>query len=276
MKISKKVTILGIVLFLLTACAPATIVKPDPQTLAQEILDNLKTTESYNVNRWFFIRMNGDYEWDGVKYSKDADGAEPTFEIYSQMEVTNNPYHLDTEGYVTEKLLLHFGAASAGETKKDYQLTSDETDGMSHLTMDGETRDFKYTYCPSLNLELFEGIADGSIKAEYGQSDDGWKDDLDFLYLDVVVSGDVLKNFFLDEEKVLYGYDLDNADWDSMQVPCRITVDRDEHRYITIETDINHGNNSITSSQIQPLINQSFPSSNYEVAIFHVKWHTYL
>ncbi len=272
MKISKKVTILSIILFLLTACAPATIIKPDPQKLAQEILDNLKTRETYYVRRWFFIRINGDYEWDGVKYSKSANGAEPTFEIYSEMKVTNNPYHLDTQGSVTEELLLHFGSESAGETEKDFQLTSDGTDGMSHLTMNGETRDFKYNYCPSLNLELFEGIADGSIKAQYGHSDDSWKDDLDFLYLDVVVSGDALKNFFLDEEKVLYGYDLDNADWDAMQIPCRITIDAHTHELDMVRMDINHGNNSIISSQVQGLVNQTFPGWDNSVSIFYVTW----
>lgn len=191
------------------------------------------------------------------------------------MKVTNNPYHLDAQGSVTENLLLQFGVASTGETKKDYQLTSDETDGMSHLTMDGETRYFKYTYCPSLNLELFEGIANGSIKAEYGHSDGGWKSDLDFLYLDVIVSGDALKNFFLDEEKVLYGYDLDNADWDAMQIPCRITIDAHTHELDMVRMDINHGNNSIISSQVQGLVNQTFPGWDNKVAIFYVTWELF-
>lgn len=39
---------------------------------------------------------------------------------------------------------------------------------MSHSNMDNETKDFEYTYYPTLNIELFEGIADGTSKAEYG------------------------------------------------------------------------------------------------------------
>ena len=34
---------------------------------------------------------------------------------------------------------------------------------MSHLSVDNETKDFEDTYCPTLNLELFEGIEDGTI-----------------------------------------------------------------------------------------------------------------
>ncbi len=276
MKINKKLIIPGILLFVLAIVLGNYMIKPNPQILAQEILDKLKTTESdqVNVRRWFYMRMNGNFELNGVNYSKDK-GDASVLEISSSMILTNDPYHLETKGSVTQKA-LNISAQTLDETKTDYQLTSDETDGMSHLSMNGETRDFKYSYCPSLNLALFEGIADGTIKVTYGHSDDDWKDDFDYLYLDVVVSGDALKNFFLDEEKELFGYDLDNAEWDSMQVPCRITVDKDNYKSIKIETDINHMNNSITSEQIQPLIDQSFPGSDYEVSVFHVIWDCYL
>ncbi len=92
------------------------------------------------------------------------------------------------------------------------------------------------------------------LKQSMGHSEDGWKDDLDFLYLDVTLSGDPLKNLFLDEEQKLYGYDLDNADWDAMQIPYRIMIDRHTHELVEVETDINHGNNSSTSSQIQDMV----------------------
>lgn len=268
-KAKKRLIIVGILLVILAIAA--NIYMPNPRRLARKIVDQLKTAESYSADRRLYIRILGDCELDGEQYSKDQ-GAESHYVLFSRMKVTEDPYHLDTKGDISKKVTLKLGAETVGTGEADYQLTADEADGLGHLTIGDETRDYKYTYRPTLNLELFERIADGTIKVKYGHSDDGFTSNFTFYYLDVILSGEALRNMFLDEDMALLGYDLDNADWDAMQIPCRILIERDSLEPFKIETDINHGNNSTTSSGVQPLIDQSFPDWDNKVAIFHLEW----
>ncbi len=103
------------------------VIKPNPQKLAKEIVDNLKTMESYNVERRFCIRILVDCELNDIKYTK-VEGAESHITIWSRMKVTNDPYHLDTEGSVTQRVTLYYGGEIADENEIEYQLTSDEKD----------------------------------------------------------------------------------------------------------------------------------------------------
>ena len=269
-KTTKALIIVGILLVVFAVAV--NIVMPNPRRLAQKIVDKLKTAESYSVDRRLYIRIWGDCELNGEQYSKDKN-AESHYTLFSRMNVTDDPYHLDTKGDISKKVTLKFGAETVGTGEADYQLTADEADGLGHLSIGDETRDYKYTYRPTLNLALFERIADGTIKVKYGHSDDGITDNFTFLYLDVIVSGEALKNMFLDEDMALLGYDLNNADWDAMQIPCRILITRDTLEPFKIETDINHGNNSTASSQVQSLIDQSFPDWDNKVSVFHLEWY---